>query len=968
MELLDKKLKEYIASVSVPDEIKPSKIKQFIEDSGEITAGKFLKKLRELKISGSEFLELLGNSRIGNIAYRRIEENPHLRFDELLQILDSSELTHEDYSAMLNVAISRRKQSDDRKKREEETLRRVSLEEKGVVIPPSVAEEKPAPTPISEAQNDMTASPEPVEAPAITEATAEETDDMTDSPVAVITEVKEEIKEEPAEEIASAEAAEEDMTAEYSAPESEIVSMPEPEAEEETESEVASVPEAYEEAESEPESIKEAETEEIAEETPAYDYKDTTADAENEISAESDTPAEKTEAERTAAAEALIARIQASIDISEEEEKTDSDIVAYENKEEQSYSESSEAVAEDYEEPIEKPSEENAAAEESEDDGFEDDTEEVGSSAKEIGDVISGLLGNKEDSEEDSDSDDEEYDDVEEEEEPVTRKSKGYLIAAFICAFIVIGCAGALKLLRYYDIIPNYIFKIPEIVRQDIVDFPSLLEEVKKAEHTIGYTLPESFVTSGRNNFAASQNAVGEKVCLAVTKKETEYYITGAALDNGKVGQSFSFATGMGDVSVEYSNGYFIVVGNTDNMTEVRFYKEDNIKEGKADFSYRQSGKYAGYHTDDNAFYLVTENYFNLLDARSERLTSFIPSFEINDTLSVVPFDRISMPEYAARTNYCTVSRLPFDMGQTKIRSVLMGDAGGYHVSDKGLFTCDNTLLNEEYRSRITTVAFDEELTAKHTDIDGAVNPAMLMSSGDRLLAVGIAKAEKENANAVFRFDFTLSEAPAILSPIAKGEAFGKAICGDEVLTLITAGEKPMQYNINIADLSAAEKGASAKSNIKIKDELYASVSVSFDDEGKRTGIVLTVGGKENNASITANVKNNTVTEWDAYLDSPFIEDISGLPFYDDGNGIIVGLPVTFFDGISQVGEYRFYRYKDDKLTEIGKISLYDKKFTTVYCSFTSGDKPCILTLWDNKVITADTEKVDIISESEIKG
>ncbi|MBQ8932456.1 MAG: beta-propeller domain-containing protein [Ruminiclostridium sp.] len=946
MELLDKKIKEYIASISVPDEIKPSKIKQFIEDSGEITAGKFLKKLREMKISGSEFLELLGNSRIGNIAYRRIEENPHLRFDELLQILDSSELTHEDYSAMLNVAISRRKQSDDRKKREEETLRRVSLEEKGVVIPPSVTEEKPAPTPISEAQ-----------------------DDMTDSPVAVITEVKEEIMEEPAEEIASAEAVEEDMTAEYSAPEPEIVSMPEPEAEEETESEVVSVPEAYEETESEPENIKEDETEEIAEETPAYDYSDTTAYAENEISAKSDTPAEKTEAERTAAAEALIARIQASIDISEEEEKTESDTTAYENKEEQSYSENSEAVAEDYEEPIEKPYEENAAAEESEDDGFEDDTEEVGSSAKEIGDVISDLLDNKEDSEEeDSDSDEEEYDDVEEEEEPVTRKSKGYLIAAFICAFIVIGCAGALKLLRHYDIIPNYIFKIPEIVRQDIVDFPSLLEEVKKAEHTIGYTLPESFITSGRNNFAASQNAVGEKVCLAVTKKETEYYITGAALDNGKVGQSFSFAAGMGDVSVEYSNGYFIVVGNTDNMTEVRFYKEDNIKEGKADFSYRQSGKYAGYHTDDNAFYLVTENYFNLLDARSERLTSFIPSFEINDTLSVVPFDRISMPEYAARTNYCTVSRLPFDMGQTKIRSVLLGDAGGYHVSDKGLFTCDNTYLNEEYRSRITTITFDEELTAKHADIDGAVNPAMLMSSGDKLLAVGIAKAEKENANAVFRFDFTLSEAPAILSPIAKGETFEKAICGDEVLTLITAGEKPMQYNINIADLSAAEKGASAKSNIKIKDELYASVSVAFDSEGKRTGIVLTVGGKEKNTSITANVKNNTVTEWDAYLDSPFIEDISGLPFYDDGNGIIVGLPVTFFDGISQVGEYRFYRYKDDKLTEIGKISLYDKKFTTVYCGFTSGDKPCILTLWDNKVITADTEKVSIISESEIKG
>ena len=303
-------------------------------------------------------------------------------------------------------------------------------------------------------------------------------------------------------------------------------------------------------------------------------------------------------------------------------------------------------------------------------------------------------------------------------------------------------------------------------------------------------------------------------------------------------------------------------------------------------------------------------------------------------------------------------------MGQTKIRSVLMGDAGGYHISEKGLFTCDNTYLNESYRSRVTVVAFDEDLTAKHTDIDGAIDPAMLMSSGERFIAVGMAKTEKENANAVFRFDVTLSEAPAVLSPIAKDSSFEKAICGDEILTLITAGEKPMQYNINIADLSSAEKGATAKNRKKINDELSASINVNFSDEGKRTGIVLTVG----ETSVTANVKKDTVTEWDAYLDSPFISDISKLPFYEDDSGVVVGLPLTFFDGISQVGEYRFYRYKDSKLSEIGRISLYDTKFTTVYCGFTSGDKPCILTLWDNKVITADIENVKIISESEIKG
>lgn len=947
MELLDKKIKEYIASVSVPDEIKPSKIKQFIEDSGEITAGKFLKKLREMKISGSEFLELLGNSRIGNIAYRRIEENPHLRFDEFLQILDSSELTHEDYSAMLNVAMAKRKQSEDRKKREEETLRRVSLEEKGVAIPVKEEEKKPAPPVAEDAEEDMSSSPAEV----LAEAPAEEKLEIS-------------VREEAIEETTESSSDDEDVTKE--------------EISDETPAEiVADISESV---------ISDTDYTESIEETVEE------CSSSGESGTSEGVSKEKTEDERTAAAEAIIAKIQASINSSIYDEQKEASEITESVKEYINYTESIEEVSEKAEkspEETEEPapvaeSETKSATEEESDEESEvetntqttydndpddEETEEIGSSAKEIGDVLNDLLDKDDDSEEyDDDDEDAEDEEDEDEEKPVTKKSKGFLIAAFICAAIVIGCAGALKLLRYYEIIPNYVFKIPDIIKQDIVDFPSLLEEVKEAEHKIGYTLPDSFITENKKPFTGSKNAVGEMVCLALTKKESDYYITGAALDNGKIGESFSFAVGMNDVSLQYSNGYFIVVGSVNNMTEARFYKESNISEGKAEFSYRQSGKYVGYYTDSNAFYMITENHFNLLDARAEKLTSFIPSFEVNGNLSVVPFDRIAMPEYAARTNYCTVSRLPFDMGQTKIRAVLMGDANGYHISEKGLFTCDNTYLNESYRSRITAVSFDEELTVKSADIDGAINPSMLMNSGDNLLAVGIAKVEKETENAVYKFDTALSSAPEILSPIAKNNSFEKMICGDDVLTLITAGDKPMQYNINISDLSSAEKGASAKNKKKISDSLYASISVSFNDSGKRTGIVLTLGNDESSASVTANVKKGTVSEWDAYLDTPFITDISDLPYHESGDGIIVGLPLTFFDGISQVGEYRFYKYSNNSLTEIGRISLYDQKFTTVYCSFTSGEKPCILTLWDNKVITADIEKVKIISESEITG
>ncbi len=936
MELLDKKIKEYIASISVPDEIKPSRIKQFIEDSGEITAGKFLKKLREMKISGSEFLELLGNSRIGNIEFRRIEENPHLRFDELLQILDGSNLGDEDYRTMLAVATGRRQQSEERRKREEETLRRVSLEEKGYA-----EEVKPTLEQISE--NEIIASTP------VTESADDLTSDMAD------------IAEEPTENIP--------------APIAEEISEETTPVSEETTQEAAT-----------PEVKEESPTPEIVEETPTSEVKETaTPDIEEtenrsdivETRTIEDKSAEKSEAERTAAAEAIIAKIQASIDsslesVQEKDEETIASVNYVDNYTESntvtSYEEQSEGpkdigngeeVEDQVEEIDSEPEEEQEPSaveeraeetygEDDEEDDFEEDDEEIDPSAKGIAYVLSDLV-------EDTD------------EVPETKKSKGFLMAAFICAALVICCAGGLKLLRYFEIIPNYVFKIPEIIKQDIVDFPTLLEETKDAQHKVSYTLPESFVLTDTNKFSASKNAVGESVCLAVTQVESAYHLTGAVLDNGKVGESFSFAVDMQDISIEYHDGIFIVTGIVGDMTEIRFYDEATISTGEYSFSYKQSGKCIGNYTDGNAFYIVTENYFNLLDARSDKLTSFIPYFEVNGNTSVVPFDKIVRPEIAARTNYCTVSRLPYDMSATSIKTVLMGDAAGYDISANGLFTCDNVYLNESYRSRVCRIAFDKDLSSYTTDIDGAINPEMLMSSKDSLLAVGIVTEKGVSSNAVFKFGVDLSEVPQILSPIASGNVIDKAICGDTVLTLISAGDKAMQYNINISDLSSAEKGVTATNEKKINDKLSASVSVSFNDEGKRTGITLTIIGNDTSASVSANVKDGVQSEWDAYLDSTLIGNISDMPYYESADGIILGMPITFFDGISQVGEYRFYKYKGNALTEIGRISLYDQKFSTVYCGFTSGDKPCILTLWDNKVITADIENIKIISESEIK-
>ena len=96
-------------------------------------------------------------------------------------------------------------------------------------------------------------------------------------------------------------------------------------------------------------------------------------------------------------------------------------------------------------------------------------------------------------------------------------------------------------------------------------------------------------------------------------------------------------------------------------------------------------------------------------------------------------------------------------------------------------------------------------------------------------------------------------------------------------------------------------------------------------------------------------------------------DDISQLAYYEKDGKITIGIPVMYFDGISQVSVCKFYSYADGKLSELGDITLYDEKYTTLYCDIIGGDKPYILTMWDNRVITASIDKIKVISDTVFK-
>ena len=111
---------ESAAEEAVPDE--ESEMDEFPENGDEkdsplpLDAKTFIAVVTAEKLKGSEFLRLIGNTRISNSAYREIEKNPHLTKERLITLLEESPLTEGDYYKMLTAVKQRRELLKEKEK------------------------------------------------------------------------------------------------------------------------------------------------------------------------------------------------------------------------------------------------------------------------------------------------------------------------------------------------------------------------------------------------------------------------------------------------------------------------------------------------------------------------------------------------------------------------------------------------------------------------------------------------------------------------------------------------------------------------------------------------------------------------------------------------------------------------------------------------------------------------------------
>lgn len=859
---LEQKIKEYVSSVEIPDRVKPEEIRRLLEDNGDMTAGVFLRKLKELKISGSDFLELLGNSKIGNMEFRRIEENPHLKFDELLQILDNSVLSGEDYRMIIAVATQRKELAEQRKRREEETLRRMTEE---LTAKKNVHKEKETGTNQKDTADISENTPEA------------NTQEALDS-----------------EKISAAEAL--------------ILRMQ-----------------------------KEIDSEENVE---------TVENSSNYTDSNIDTPeSEQKNVEETPAAEVEAA----------EEDNTEKESIA--TQEESTPTDNSDrdskSVTMEFCIPAPPVAEANPAGEEAEDfDGIISDDEKIGSNAREIGSAIGELM----DSNADYDVSDDKDDCV------VIKRRKGCLITSFIGAAVLVAGGITLNQLRACGIIPDLTYDIPGKVEQNIDSYETLLNEATAARDKISYQLPDTFVTVEKKPVALPKNVYGDN--LVATVKDTE--ICGAKEKDGKLSDNFSFETGLTDAGIVKCGEYFAVVGSKDNATVIRTYDESGMLSGKATDEYILSGKLVDLYTNGNKVCAVTKDSFDIDKAESEKPETFVPAYTHKGTTQTVEFENMVVPSYVSGLNYYTATMIaPAGDNEFMTKSVIVGDIGGCSVNSDGMYATDTSRINNKYYTQIAYIMFDDLMSSMITGVsDVALNPGLVIAMDDNFAAFGEIYTGDERHNVIITTSKTLGNIN-FCEGIADGQRIASISGTGKTVTVTSYGDEPMQYSVNADNGEQAENTENTNS-VKLSDNVTAQVTVKADKDGNRQGILLAVGG-DKKAEVTITAESNTSGDWNSYLTSPVCDDISQLAYYEKDGKITIGIPVMYFDGISQVSVCKFYSYADGKLSELGNITLYDEKYTTLYCNITGGDKPYILTMWDNRVITASIDKIKVISDTVFK-
>lgn len=380
--------------------------------------------------------------------------------------------------------------------------------------------------------------------------------------------------------------------------------------------------------------------------------------------------------------------------------------------------------------------------------------------------------------------------------------------------------------------------------------------------------------------------------------------------------------------------------------------------------SISQDGKYISSRMSGGYLYIASDyidNGYSTIQDETD-IEKYVPSYSINSEKKYIEPENIIFPDKINNTNYIVVTGLDISaVSPVKSVRALLGYKENVYITDKYIYTFASVYAEKGQETTILRMdvqngQIEDCITTK---VSGVIKDVSSLSEYNGFLRVALTNYNKEKdkfTNSLVILNDGLKQCGSIsdfggnyiFSSVKFDNGSAYFTCGDDQRTKLTIDctepTRPMLYD------NEDIRGTFSQI-IHIKDSQYIAFGTNIDESGQIDGLKIAVYTKNDKGSYTES-KSIVFEEGNANAQSPALYKTESL-FIDKTEGVI-GIPVSFNDGIDIANRYYLFKYSDSEITQIGSfIETHDVSqmysFTRALCINSN-----IYTISEGRIVGAD--------------
>lgn len=347
--------------------------------------------------------------------------------------------------------------------------------------------------------------------------------------------------------------------------------------------------------------------------------------------------------------------------------------------------------------------------------------------------------------------------------------------------------------------------------------------------------------------------------------------------------------------------------------------------------SYSQNGNYISSRMIDNCLYLAT-SYTVEGSVKKENEEGYIPSYNMNNKQSLIEAKDINIALDCNNTTYTILAGIDTSAQKplVSIKAVL-GYSGVVYANSSSFYVAGPKFGHTSQKTAIIRFSMNNGQIEHngYGEVDGIVLNQFSMDEHNgyfRIATTDFNYSSGKRSNGIYVLDDKLKTVGK-KTGIAPQESIKSARFDGDTAYIVTFLNTDPLYRIDLSDPKKPEIKSETKINgysaylVSFGDGKLLGIGVNADENGITDGMKITMFSKGDNGSseeISSEVLGSGSVLSDLYDHKKYIAE-------PEKN--IIGIPVSYYDGIDFSNEYYLYRFNNDKFEQIGKYEQHTSDY-----------------------------------------